>query len=578
MDPQLQPPVAAARMPVPAPPSIVGFDELSRTDTAIAGGKGANLGELLAAGLPVPAGFVITAGAYLDAMQAGDAREPLRTGSLQVDPDDAAALAASAETLRALVLGAGMPPALRQRILDAYHRLGDGASVAIRSSATMEDTAGASFAGMNESFTNVRGDEELIERVQRCWMSMFGQRVLAYRASQRISDEPAIAVVVQKMVVADRAGVLFTANPSSADGSRIIVEAAFGLGEVVVGGQVEPDTYVLAKDAPRVLDVRIGRKTHKIVRGAERQGCPGRARRGRPHPAGASPTPSSCACASSPCEIERHYGTPQDVEWALRGRGRCRSSSPAPSPPGRGRPPRARASCSSPASAPRPAERAGGCASCARSQTAIVLQSGEVLVAAMTSPDWVPILRRAAALVTDQGGMTCHAAIVSRELRLPVRGRHRRRDDHAHRRPAHHRRRRTRSGLRRPRRPGQHGGACAGAGAGARARRRSAPASTSTWRWPIRPRPWPRCRSTAWASCARSSCITDALGGVHPKKLVAERRSRATSSSRMAEALLRITPRLRTAAGHLSDVRLSHQRVPRARRAATSSSPPKRTR
>lgn len=245
------------------------FDAIGVGDTATVGGKGANLGEMTRAGFPVPPGFVITAGVYLDAMERGGVREDLQAGASDVDTDDPAALAERAGKLRDLVHSAGMPDDLRATILDAYARLGDDVRVAVRSSATMEDTAGTSFAGMHRTITNVSGRDALITAIVDCWASLFGERVVAYKASCGIVEEPAIAVVVQQMVDSDRSGVLFSVDPSSGDEGHVVIEGALGLGEVVVGGIVEPDTYVVAKDGPRVLTRRVGHQTVAIRRGAD---------------------------------------------------------------------------------------------------------------------------------------------------------------------------------------------------------------------------------------------------------------------------------------------------------------------
>lgn len=151
---------------------------------------------------------------------------------------------------------AGVPVGMAEQVLAAYRRLGTEVPVAVRSPATAEDTAGTSFAGMHETHANVVGDRAVLERLVDCWASLYGERVISYRASQGITDEPAIAVVVQQLIDADRAGVMFTADPSTGDRTRIVIEGAFGLGEVVVGGQVEPDTYVLLKEGPRLLERR----------------------------------------------------------------------------------------------------------------------------------------------------------------------------------------------------------------------------------------------------------------------------------------------------------------------------------
>jgi len=401
---------------------IVWFGELGRGDAATAGGKGANLGELTRAGLPVPEGFVVTAHAYLEALEHAGVRDDLRRRNAALDVGDEEALSAEAATLQALVRSVAIPEDLQREIVDAYGRLGSEVFVAVRSSATAEDTASTSFAGMNETFTNVRGEAELLARIVECWASLFGARVCSYRATQGITEEPAIAVVVQRMVDADRSGVMFTVDPATGNRDRIVIEGAFGLGEVVVGGQVEPDTYVVAKDGPTLLETRVGSKGFRIVRGPD-----GHDQR-VDHDAETAHTrvlrdDEVLELARVGLAVERHYGTPQDTEWAMEdGTTFLVQSRPITTllaePPG-----------ATPGTAMGPALVSGlGAAPGVVAGTVRVLRSpsdggaleaGEILVAPMTSPDWVPVIRRAGALVTDSGGMTCHAAIVSRELGVP---------------------------------------------------------------------------------------------------------------------------------------------------------------
>jgi len=392
------------------------FDELGKHDAATVGGKGANLGELTRAGFLVPPGYVITAQAYLAAMDAAGVRERLTKLVARVDPEDTTALQVFSQELRETVRRAGLTPGLRSAILASYHALGNSVRVAVRSSATSEDTAGTSFAGMNETFTNVQGDEDLLEKVLACWMSLWGQRVISYRASQGVHEEPAIAVVVQKMVDSERSGVMFSADPTTSDRSRVVIEAAFGLGEVVVSGAVEPDTYVVSKAKPHILEARTGVKTHKLARG------PGGNQRIELTPAEGSKRVLTDAeildLAKLGTEVERHYGVPQDMEWAIaEGKTYLVQSRPI--------------TTLHDADDDKPGlELLSGLGASPGIVSGVVrvlgsheegknLKQGEVLVASMTTPDWVPTLRRAVALVTDGGGMTCHAAIVSRELRIP---------------------------------------------------------------------------------------------------------------------------------------------------------------
>jgi pyruvate, water dikinase len=304
--------------------------------------------------------------------------------------------------------------------------------VAVRSSATAEDTASSSFAGMNRTFTNVCGEDAVVSRVVDCWASLFGERVLAYRGVQGVTDEPAIAVVVQRMVDSDRSGVMFSADPATGDRSLVVIEAAWGLGEVVVSGAVEPDTYVVAKDGPRLVSARVGNKTVAIGRDAD-----GQERRRELDPGDATRRVLSdrevLDVAALGLRVEEHYGEPQDMEWAYAGsdlflvQSRPITTLVADSA-GPGAVVPAGAATTAGTAPGEPLVKGLGAAPGIVAGRVRVLRSvaegrrlerGEVLVAPMTTPDWVPTMRRAAALVTDGGGVTCHAAIASRELRVP---------------------------------------------------------------------------------------------------------------------------------------------------------------
>ncbi|WNZ61591.1 phosphoenolpyruvate synthase [Myxococcus sp. MxC21-1] len=420
VSPDTEHPRQAEHPEVAAAPRLLWFSELSREDVALAGGKGANLGEMTRAGLPVPPGFVITAAAFQEAM--APVRAQLSRLWAQVDPDDPSSLTQVTQQLREHVRSAPVPERLRAAILEAYQQLGADRAVAVRSSATSEDSATTSFAGMHESFTHVLGEDALMDALRACWASAYGERVVAYRKAEGLTEEPAIAVVVQAMVDAARAGVMFTADPSSGDTGRIVIEAAWGLGEVVVGGQVEPDTYSVSKKEPRVREVRVGDKNVRLVRDAEGHTLRETLSPDQAHERVLSDV-AVLELARLGMRVEQHYGAPQDIEWAEE-RGRLflvqtrpitTLGKPAAPPSEEGHAGKAlvRGMGASPGVA---AGRVRVLASPAEGRE---LQPGEVLVAEMTSPDWVPTMRRAAAIVTDRGGMTCHAAIVSRELRKP---------------------------------------------------------------------------------------------------------------------------------------------------------------
>jgi len=402
--------------------AVMWFADLRKSDTGIAGGKGANLGELTNAGFPVPEGFVVTAEAYLATMDAAGARAELKDALVTVDADDHTAVAEVTRRCRDVVRNAPLPDDVRDAILAAYRSMGADLLVAVRSSATSEDTEGVSFAGMNRTFTNVRGGSDLVDRVRDCWASMFVERVVAYRATHRISDEPSIAVIVQRMLNPVASGVMFSVDPATGDRGRIVIEAAFGQGEVVVGGRVEPDTYVVSKEGPAVREARVGIKSHKIVAGPS-----GDTEIALTAEEGAARVLSDgqiLRLAGLAVEVEQHYGAPQDMEFVVEPDGRIwlvqsRPITTLGSASERSEP-------ASGADAPlvsglgaAPGVAQGRVRVLASPADGAQLQAGEILVAAMTTPDWVPTIRRAAALVTDGGGMTCHAAIVSRELGVP---------------------------------------------------------------------------------------------------------------------------------------------------------------
>lgn len=423
-------PAEGTRSTGSAAPSIAWLRELRGRDVEVAGGKGANLGELAAAGLPVPDGFVVTAAAYLDAMERSGVRAELAASGDGAAGGDDQTFTARAAELQGLVRAAGVPDDLRAQIVEAYHRLGDDVFVAVRSSATGEDSATTSFAGMNETFTDVRGEEELLARIVDCWASLFGVRACTYRASRAVDAEPAIAVVVQTMVDAGRSGVMFTADPSTGDRSRIVIEAAFGLGEALVGGEVEPDSYAVAHDQPRILSSHLGAQTFAIVRDAD--GREARVELHRGEGAHAVLTDAEILeLATLGRRVEQHYGAPQDVEWAIGNGGvwlvqtrPITTMGNGTRAGGRATPARAAAPATSAAAAVSGLAASPGVASgkvrVLRSPAdGTALADGEILVAPTTSPDWMPVLRRAGAIVTESGGITCHAAIVSRELGVP---------------------------------------------------------------------------------------------------------------------------------------------------------------
>jgi len=404
------------------------FDQLGVHDTEIAGGKGANLGELASFGMPVPPGFVVTAKAFRRFLETSGLASTIQERLSSLDVDDGEALRGTAEELQRLVSQGCVPAESRQLVVDAYQELARRCEatdlfVAVRSSATVEDMPGTSFAGMNDTFLNVRGEDALLEALQKCWASLYGARVLFYRRKQGIPEEKvAIAVIVQKMVDADAAGVMFTVNPATNDRHTLVIEGAFGFGDTVVSGAVSPDHWEVSKDTLEITRERIGPKhvaSYRDDQGKNQRRALSEEEARRP-----SLTDDQVrALARMGERIEEHYGSPQDIEYARVGeRIYILQSRPIttlgerPARPGEG------------ADLPTVIVRGIGASpgvgiGAARVLKSLAesdrLQSGDVLVTRMTEPDWTPLMKKAVAIVTDEGGMTAHAAIVSRELGIP---------------------------------------------------------------------------------------------------------------------------------------------------------------
>lgn len=410
---------------------VKAIDQVSSEDTPQVGGKAANLGELWHARFPVPSGFVVVADGYLDAVTEGGVRELLRVESAPGRNAAYKDLSELAESRASLIRELAVPPQMRAEIVSAYRKLGDSVRVAVRSSAPAEDGADTSFAGIHESYTNVIGDDAVVDAVRKCWESLWSERALSYRSERRLGEEPSIAVVVQTMVDADCAGVVFTADPRTGARDHVVIEAARGLGEVVVGGQVEPDVYEVAKADFRVLAVHLGAQSFEITSGDSGDKRveltdDDRSRR-------VLDDSQLSRIALMACSIENHYGTPQDLEFAISGErlwvvqtrpittlDMHTPSVAEPQPVVTEQEPARKQEILVQGLGAGPGSVTGRVRVLRSLEDSSKLSEGEVLVAPMTRPDWLPVLRRAAAIVTDGGGITCHAAIVGRELGRPV--------------------------------------------------------------------------------------------------------------------------------------------------------------
>jgi pyruvate,water dikinase len=301
------------------------FEDCRQDDLARVGGKCASLGALLEAGLPVPPGFAVTTQAFSELLAADGLGARIHAGLIGLDTADVDALTALSERLRAVIEAAPIPEPIEQAIRDEYRLLEERTSipdlpVAVRSSATAEDLPGASFAGQQDTFLWIVGEDSVLEHVKRCWSSLYTARAIAYRHDSGFPHEQVLmSVAVQKMVRARAAGVAMTLNPANGDRSKIVIDSSFGLGETVVGGLVTPDNFVVDKVILDVVKRTISPKHVELVADVK-------ARRvvEQPIEAERQLEPSLVldevkAVARLAKEAERHYGCPQDVEWALDG-------------------------------------------------------------------------------------------------------------------------------------------------------------------------------------------------------------------------------------------------------------------
>src|SRR5579884_3461823 len=297
---------------------VLPFTAIDHTSLPIAGGKAANLGEMIRAGLPVPPGFCVTTSAYM--LVAKEANlEPVLAELSTTRTDNTAHLTELASTARSLLLSAPIPEA----ICEAYRVLGDGEAVpvAVRSSATAEDLPFASFAGQQETYLNILGEDALIDAVRRCWASLWTDRAVSYRASNGIDPHSVrLAVAVQCMIDATVAGVLFTANPLTGKRRQAVIDASPGLGEAVVSGVVNPDHFVVNTISGEIVERRLGNK--RVIIQSVAGGGTRRIEQVEQNNEACLSDEQVRMLANLGGKVEAHYGAPQDTEWAIDSNGR----------------------------------------------------------------------------------------------------------------------------------------------------------------------------------------------------------------------------------------------------------------
>ena len=426
--------------------NIVWFNEVGKNDGATVGGKGANLGELTQAGLPVPPGFIITADAYFAHIKLTGLDKKITAELDGFKQEDSKDLQARAIKIQKLILDTPLPTELQKEIVDGYMKLAVDSEthleelfVAVRSSATAEDLAGASFAGQQSTYLNVLGKEALLDSVRKCWASLFGARAIYYRAEQGFDQlSVGIAVPVQKMVNSNAAGVMFTMDPSNNDLDHISIEAAYGLGEVVVLGAVTPDRYLVDKKTLEITDRSIFKQTWMLTResgSSDTDDLTDLKKASIPVDENLQDKQkisdeNIVALAKIALEIEKHYGSPQDTEWGIEGDNiyMLQSRPVTTLDDKKQKTPNTKEEAGQDIKEAKVILKGQAASTGMASGPVKVIHSpkeidqileGDVLVTEMTTPDFVPAMKRAAAIVTDAGGRTCHAAIVSRELGIP---------------------------------------------------------------------------------------------------------------------------------------------------------------
>lgn len=416
---------------------VVWFKDLKKDSIAIAGGKGSNLGEMTQLSLPVPNGFAVTAQTYKEFIEQTGLKNQIQQLLSGLDEEDTNKLQKISDQIQQLIIGTPVSEDITEEIIDNYELLGikkrdannlvkaEEVFVAVRSSATAEDLPSASFAGQQATFLNIKGKEHIVDAVRACWASLFTARAIYYRQKNKFDHSKVyLSAIVQRMVNSEKSGIMFTINPATNNADELVIEAIFGLGEMIVGGEVNPNTYLIDKKTKTVKKIEVKKQDHGLFRNEKGENV-------------------KKAIAKSDQEkqnlndkqiqelfrlgkrLEEHYGRPQDIEWAIEnGEVFLVQTRPVTTFNSKTAEERARVTTETGKIILKGDTASAGVYSGpvkvvnAISELNKVLK-GDILVTTMTTPDMVPAMQRAGAIVTNEGGLTCHAAIVAREMGTP---------------------------------------------------------------------------------------------------------------------------------------------------------------
>jgi pyruvate,water dikinase len=425
-------------MPAQKEKFVYWFAEIDKNDIALVGGKGANLGEMFNLGIPVPPGFVVSSSAYFHFLKANVLKEKIREFLSLTNKNQPESYTTASEKIKKLMVSAPIPKEISQEVMLAYAKLSghfNNSLVAVRSSATAEDLPTASFAGQQRTFLNVEGEANLMKAVRQCWASLFEPRAIFYREEKGFDHfKVGLAVPVQKMVQSAVSGIMFTCDPVTGEKNRIVIDAIYGLGELIVQGEVFPDHFVVDKNDFRILQQIISKQTVQLIKkNSETKKFPvPEALQNKPKLTEAE----VIKLAKIGDKLHKHYFFPQDAEFALDKKGKIFlvQTRPVTTLKEEKKEKLSTKEAKEAVTAGKEIDKkkeilSGSPASPGIGWGAVIIvgskkeigrvKQGNVLVTSMTTPDFVPAMKKVSAIVTDKGGLTSHAAIVSRELGVP---------------------------------------------------------------------------------------------------------------------------------------------------------------